>query len=173
MGSRIDVEKRLMAKIDMSDKNGCWPWTGKIDSLGYGRINMPGNTVTGHRQALAHRVSYELATGIDITGKVVRHKCDNPPCCNPAHLIHGEQKDNIMDMIERGSASTHRGEQNGRAKLTESDVATIKALLLSGVSMYRVAKNYGIGHSTVTHIQRGNTWSWVNAADAASRPGPS
>ena len=34
-------------------------------------------------------------------GMVIRHKCDNPNCCNIEHLEIGTQKDNIEDMIKR------------------------------------------------------------------------
>lgn len=29
------------------------------------------------------------------------HTCDNPPCCNPAHLYVGTRKQNVADAVER------------------------------------------------------------------------
>lgn len=31
----------------------------------------------------------------------VLHRCDNPPCCNPARLYLGTQADNVADMTAR------------------------------------------------------------------------
>lgn len=173
MGSRIDVSKRLWRKIARGSDDECWPWIGKCDSLGYGRINMPGNTTTGHRQALAHRVAYEITTGENIDGKVIRHCCDNPPCCNPRHLVTGTQADNIEDMVSRKRSATQKGEHNGRSILSEHDVSLIKSRIINGDSIASIARMFSVGHSTILHIKAGDTWGWVNAMTEVSRPEPS
>lgn len=79
-------------------KKSCWPWIGGKDEYGYGRL-----TVKGHGNWRAHRVSLMLAIGKTIgSNMVVRHKCDNPLCCNPAHLEEGTQQQNIADREARG-----------------------------------------------------------------------
>jgi hypothetical protein len=52
-------------------------------------------------------------------GMVIRHKCDNPACCNIEHLEIGTPLDNVNDMIERGRKAINiiRGTQNGQSKL--------------------------------------------------------
>lgn len=92
--------ERFWSKVD---RNGsCWEWTKHFNNRGYGRftVHRPG----GQRlQLLAHRVAYALTSG-DPGALVVRHKCDNPPCCNPTDLIVGTYRDNNLDALERGRA---------------------------------------------------------------------
>ena len=87
---------RLWAKVQRAGPDECWPWTGAVDSDGYGRIGLGGTA------RLVHRVVYELEVGPIPDGMEVRHTCDNPPCCNPAHLLPGTHAENMADMVERG-----------------------------------------------------------------------
>lgn len=55
----------------------------------------------------AHVIAWALAHGRwPRPQEVVRHACDNRPCCNPAHLVVGSAKDNARDAYERGRNST-------------------------------------------------------------------
>jgi len=77
--------------------NGCMEWTGRIDRKGYGRV-----TVNSEHLA-AHRFAWELANGPIPDGLHMRHfVCDNPPCCNPEHLLPGTHADNMADMVAKG-----------------------------------------------------------------------
>lgn len=75
---------------------GCMEWNGCYNTDGYPRINWHGNT-----NGKVHRIVYQLFTGKNITGKVIRHICDNPKCINPKHLIEGSALDNIKDRVKR------------------------------------------------------------------------
>jgi hypothetical protein len=78
----------------------CWEWQGaRCDKLPYGKCG--GSPNTGPR-TMAHRKAWALIYGPIPAGMLVLHRCDNPPCCNPAHLYLGTHKDNYRDMASRG-----------------------------------------------------------------------
>lgn len=96
---RRPIADRLWEKIDKSSgQNGCWEWTAYKTRLGYGKIALPGDSGS----ALSHRIVYELEVGAIPDGFVVMHVCDNPSCCNPAHLRPGTQAENLEDMRSKG-----------------------------------------------------------------------
>lgn len=94
--------------------NACWPWTGTIQTQGYGCLGYlcaDGKS----RRFLAHRIARMLATGQAILPEIqVMHRCDNRPCCNPRHLFEGSQSDNMQDAVRKGRASV--GPLNGMWK---------------------------------------------------------
>lgn len=56
-----------------------------------------------HRnQQTLHRWVWEQVNGPIPEGKLVRHRCDNPPCFRYDHLLLGTVADNSADMMERG-----------------------------------------------------------------------
>jgi hypothetical protein len=58
----------------------CWIWTRNRDRRGYPLGKRAG------RYAGAHRTAYEDAFGEIPAGFDVHHRCQRPPCVNPAHL---------------------------------------------------------------------------------------
>lgn len=154
------LDVRFWAKIDRSaGPDGCWPWTASLTGGGYGQIGI-GNG----RNAMSHRLSYELHAGSPIPrGLSVLHRCDNRPCCNPAHLFLGTQADNIADMDRKGRARrpTLRGERAGLAKLTDEQVMELRALYAAGTRQIDLAARFGVRQSTVSSIVRRATWSHI------------
>lgn len=79
---------RFMSKEVAS---GCWEWQGHLDKGGYGRLVDDNGWLD-----MAHRLSYKLNVGPIPDGLVIHHKCNNPPCVNPRHLVPATSFDNLI-----------------------------------------------------------------------------
>lgn len=101
------VEPRFWPKVDQTGgPDACWPWMACRNRHGYGKVGVGGISVT------AHRAVWELANGPIPAGLHVLHRCDNPPCVNPAHLFLGTNADNVEDKVRKGRSCA--GERSGR-----------------------------------------------------------
>lgn len=95
------IAARLWSKVNVPlHKNAasmCWNWTAST-TKGYGQMVVAGKMLR------AHRIAYEVAFGPIPDGMHILHKCDNPLCCNPAHLSVGSHDDNMRDKADKGRA---------------------------------------------------------------------
>lgn len=145
---------KMERDIRKGQPNECWEWKGIRNHANYG-------TVT-HRSLHfgAHRVAFIIATGIDPTGKMVCHKCDNPPCCNPSHLFLGTCRDNVQDMIQKGRRRIYEGIGHHSAKLSPEIAREIRHKSKNGTATRRgMAQFYGVNRATIDKILSGKTWA--------------
>lgn len=125
---------------------------------GYGRIDIDGKTLQHHRYVYCQHHKLQLQ---DIVGKVVMHKCDNPPCINPDHLQLGTVAENNADKLAKGhNVGFAKGNTSGRVSLTEEQVRQIKQRRRD--LLKDIAADYGIAVSLVSMILSGKRWSNVN-----------
>jgi hypothetical protein len=141
-GKEVD---RFWEKVDRSaGQEACWPWTGAITSQhGYGCVQWQGRVLG------AHKVAWVLTNGPVPKGLCVLHKCDNRPCCNPAHHFLGTKKDNSKDAFSKDRAWS---------KLKADDV---RAIRLSSLPSKELADQYGVGYSAIWAVRTGRKWSHV------------
>lgn len=138
--------------------SGCWEWNGLRGPLGYGRAYGP---YAGRRRWPAHRLVYSIMVEPIPEGMVVRHRCDNPPCVNPAHLELGTIADNNADRTERGRSCRTSGQDRWVSKLTDDDVRAARRMLADGLSQHAVGEALGVSQTTIWAIKSGNRWSHV------------
>jgi hypothetical protein len=111
-----------------------------------------------------HRLSYELHFGEIPGGLYVMHSCDNRACVNPAHLSLGTHEDNMRDMTEKGRKPL--GSRSSSAKLTEDQVSEIRRRHGGGEVQRDLAREFGVGHTSIGRIVRGEGWKHVPSAAA-------
>lgn len=150
--TRENLERRYWPKVSHNKaSNECWEWRAKATHpYGYGRMSA-GRGVN----LKAHQIAWALANGPIPDGAVVRHRCDNPPCCNPRHLEIGSQADNVNDARTRGRASQPprmAGEDHPRHKLSSADVTAIRE---DHRSARLVANDYGVSTKTIYRVRWG------------------
>jgi len=131
----------------------CWLWTGTRNYAGYGVMK------SAQRQYRAHRFAYELLVGPVPKGLLVCHRCDNPPCCNPAHLFVGTPLGNTTDARIKGRMA--RGQRQHSARLTEAQVVEIRARRAAGELLESLGRSYGVNRTTIARAVKRGTWAWL------------
>lgn len=80
------------------------------------------------------------------------NKASNLEWCTQSH--------NIKHALDAGKRKP-LGSRHRSAKLKESDIPTIRALLKSGMRKVHIAKLYSVDSKTIRTIGTGETWSYV------------
>ncbi|KAB7833542.1 HNH endonuclease [Streptomyces mobaraensis] len=109
--------------------DACWWWLGAISDTGHGSFRAGSHTTGTSRVVPAHLFGYRLAHGVGALagGLVVRHRCDEGACQNPAHWLAGTRGDNNRDAASRRRLAGHaladvRGAA-GRARAVQAAIA--------------------------------------------------
>jgi len=164
------AHERFWEKVAISGPDDCWEWQGatggnSVAGVSYGSFHFEGQT------SRANRVAYILHNGDIPDALHVRHRCDNPSCCNPAHLELGTHADNMRDMVIRGRASVSDETrqrisiaQTGKPLSVEHKAKlSIAAKARKGLNNARPVRIYGVEYPTVVSAARalGHNKSWM------------
>ncbi len=124
-------------------------------------VSNPKNTIITSKSVARVSIAryiYEECFGKIPEGMIVRHKCDNHNCINPAHMEVGTHADNMWDMVSRNRSTL--GEKNPASKLTTAEVNEIKELRGS-LSITKIAEKYNISVTQVWRVWTGENWKEV------------
>lgn len=166
------VEK-FWSKVDRrGGPDACWLWLGSLSAHGYG-VFYAGNG----RYVRANRLAHALAHGAIGADEVAAHRCDTPPCCNPAHIGACDQRTNVADRNRKGRQDHGpnaprwsprprrgrvRGERAPRAKLTAEQVREIRARYAAGgVTQAALCSEYGVTRNAMQLLLYRKSWRHV------------
>jgi len=170
------IRETFWACVDRTaGKDGCWPWQGRKGRRDYGRF-----WVNGLGSKPAHVIAWMLVNGSFPAEKPWGlHRCDNPPCCNPKHVFPGTSLDNVADRHAKGRDARgdrngtrlypglHRGERNGRAKITADSVHEVRRRFAAGERLCLIARRMNIPYNVVIKIRMGVCWAWLKTEEVA------
>lgn len=153
--SRKSALERFCRKVHIpQDDSQCWEWQGARGHYGHGMFAPQGHI---QRCMPAHRWLYQYVHGVTLPSNItINHKCDHPPCVNPAHLYAGTHQDNMRDMVVRNRQC--KGIRSPNAKLTREQVVSIRQ---SALSQRQLARLHGVNDMTIRKIREGRSYKDV------------
>lgn len=151
-----EVIARFWPKVLIRQEHECWTWTAASVPNSHGMLY--GLFWANGKNTLAHRFTYDHFVRPLQRGEIVRHKCDNTLCVNPAHLQTGNHQDNMDDMVRR-KRSTY-GERNHTAVLTHEKVGEARRRVRRGETIKSVSLDLGVVYRTLHNAVSGSTWKY-------------
>lgn len=151
----LGLPERFWVKVRKGPgPNDCWEWIAGRYTSGYGTFWLDGGMKQAHRVALAGKLGRPIKPKLHAL-----HKCDNPPCVNPAHLWEGTREENIQDCVQKGRHVTGHGESSHLAKLSDNDIREIREW--KGIQRV-IGEKFGISQAHVSRIQLGQSWAHLD-----------
>jgi hypothetical protein len=163
MRQKDSVLSRLLSNRNITE-SGCWEWMGARRKNGYGKIELVLDGISA--QLATHRVSAAIFHGLPLAERkaLSMHKCDNPPCFNPDHLMIGNNSLNMRDAQAKGRVRNFKGESAPNAVFTDAQVREIKARVAGGETVISIARE--LGHMAALYsISQGRTWRHLNSSE--------
>jgi hypothetical protein len=141
---------RFLSSIDKPGRFHCWEWSKSKSGFGYGQFNIMIKGIQFNFKA--HRLAWELTNSQIIPAdKIVMHNCDNPACCNPAHIHLGTTEENMQDMVNKDRQA--KGIVNGMNIYTEKQVRDVK---------YKYAHKSALAIEYLTGVKRASIYKIQN-----------
>lgn len=153
------VEERFWSKVAVGKPDECWEWRRSRKADGYGQFKL----ASGQSPQRSSRIAWILTFGAIPDRLWVLHRCDNPPCCNLAHLFLGTAADNHADMTAKGRAAGYRHQNylalvKGVRHLTDAEIRLARHLHEQGASCRSIACRLDVAHTTISRLINGTHW---------------
>ncbi|QUC63799.1 hypothetical protein IOD14_43930 (plasmid) [Streptomyces sp. A2-16] len=86
----------------------CHWWLGAVSDSGHGKLRAGSRPAGTSRVVSAHVLGFAIHHGAGaLQGAIVRHRCDEASCQNPAHWLAGDRLQNILDFQARRGLTGH------------------------------------------------------------------
>lgn len=157
---RVSNMGRVQSNIILGPNRHTGKWhllKTSLDGGGYLMIEL--STSEYAKTHKVHVLVLEAFVGPRPQGLVACHNNGNRTDARLANLRWDTRKANADDMIVHGTRV--RGQKIHACALTENQVREIRQLLAAKVSHRKIAKQYEVTKSTITSINRGCTWGWL------------
>lgn len=106
-----------------------------------------------------HQLVLRAFVGPPPDGHETRHLDGNPGNNRLENLTWGTPTENSADMSRLGTQP--RGEKNGAAKLSETQVHQIRKMRAAKISGYEIAEQFGVTAALVYAIEHRKTWAHI------------
>lgn len=156
-GKHCSPECYMSDSTVRDERTGCLLWKGSVDSKGRPHAHW------GGLRRKAYIMAFELTGGVLPQGKLLRHLCNTPRCCNPDHLKVGTHAENMADKAASGVTA---GEKNCRALLTNRRACEIYATKGSKPAA-AIAVTFGVPTNLVHRIWNGQSYARITGASRA------
>ena len=149
-----NMDTKFWKYVNVAGPDECWNWRGGFAKDKYGKYHDP----KAKKLVGSHRYAYEQVVGPIPPGMCILHSCDNPMCCNPAHLRVGTNQENQRDRIDHGRILLSTGEV-----MTLDDIGKIRELAYYQYEpATRIAKQFGFSTQNIRQIINEKIWKDIH-----------
>ena len=125
-----------------------------------------------HRAYFVHRLVAEAFLGPSPEGLCVNHKDGNKQNNRADNLEYATIAENNLHAQRLGLTRHACGTTNGRSKLTDEAVTSIRRELTEGIRPPEIARRFQVSTSTIRAIRSGKTWRHLPDPGPVSTPPP-
>lgn len=146
----IRDQEKFWSLVDIQGDDECWFWQRGM-TLGYGEFFLLGGDHNS-RPLRSNIAAYLFSKTNGLIVSPILHLCNNRSCCNPAHLYHGDKKQNSHDQFKAGTRDT----------ISMYQVHCIRELAKAGISQKALTKIFNLNKGQCSRIVNLKTWAWLN-----------